>query len=281
MSSRQGGIAVLILGMGLLVILCFPLWMAQLSLTTPVLAPPTVSMENKDFSKSSVPLFQTLYIGTFSMLQAGSIIPAEWKVLSSANNKRPTEYTLVKDGNTVVVKATSSAQSSGLIRAVSIRPKEYPIIQWRWKVSNVVTKSDVSRKEGDDYAARIFILFPSVIKGESLLGRFRYQALRTLFGQYGLPRAINYVWENHHPKGTMVPGAYFGGRIRMVVVRNSEDPLNRWITEERNYYRDYKDAFGEEPPPLAAVAIMTDTDNTGESVAAYYGDISFKKGSGH
>jgi len=28
---------------------------------------------------------------------------------------------------------------------------------------------------------------------------------------------------------------------------------------------------------ISGIAIMTDTDNTGESATAYYGDIAFKK----
>jgi hypothetical protein len=31
------------------------------------------------------------------------------------------------------------------------------------------------------------------------------------------------------------------------------------------------------PPPISGVAIMTDTDNTGESATAHYGDIVFKQ----
>jgi hypothetical protein len=48
------------------------------------------------------------------------------------------------------------------------------------------------------------------------------------------------------------------------------------VTEERNLYQDYKHAFGEEPPMISGVAVVTDTDNTGESAVAYYGDILFK-----
>jgi hypothetical protein len=36
--------------------------------------------------------------------------------------------------------------------------------------------------------------------------------------------------------------------------------------------------FGEESPPVGAIAIMTDTDNTGESVTAYYDDIRLESG---
>jgi len=59
--------------------------------------------------------------------------------------------------------------------------------------------------------------------------------------------------------------------------RYDEARLNQWGNEERNVYEDYKKAFGEEPPMISGIAIMTDTDNTGESATAYYGDIVFKK----
>ena len=51
--------------------------------------------------------------------------------------------------------------------------------------------------------------------------------------------------------------------------------LNRWVAEERNVYADYKRIFNQEPPEISGVAIMTDSDNTGESAVAWYGDIVF------
>jgi hypothetical protein len=63
----------------------------------------------------------------------------------------------------------------------------------------------------------------------------------------------------------------------MIVVESGGLMLNQWVSEERNIYEDYKKAFGDEPPPISGVAIMTDADNTGESAIAYYGDIVFKK----
>lgn len=52
----------------------------------------------------------------------------------------------------VVVKATSAASSSGLIRKIRIDPKKYPLIEWHWKVLNIYRKGDVATKEGDDFA---------------------------------------------------------------------------------------------------------------------------------
>jgi len=63
----------------------------------------------------------------------------------------------------------------------------------------------------------------------------------------------------------------------MFVVEGGDQKLQRWVTERRNVYEDYKKAFDEEPTMISGVAIMTDTDNTGESAVAWYGDIFFKK----
>ena len=37
---------------------------------------------------------------------------------------------------------------------------------------------------------------------------------------------------------------------------------------------DFRDAFGEEPGPLIGIALMTDADNTGEQINAWYGALS-------
>jgi hypothetical protein len=63
----------------------------------------------------------------------------------------------------------------------------------------------------------------------------------------------------------------------MFVVESGAGKVNQWVNEERNIFEDYKKAFGQEPPMISGIAIMTDTDNTGESATAYYGDILFKK----
>jgi Protein of unknown function (DUF3047) len=63
----------------------------------------------------------------------------------------------------------------------------------------------------------------------------------------------------------------------MIVVESGKQNVGQWINEERNLLKDYRAAFGKDPPPIVSVAIMTDTDNTRESAAAWYGDISLHK----
>ena len=76
--------------------------------------------------------------------------------------------------------------------------------------------------------------------------------------------------------GTAVPNPYTE-QVHMIVVESGPTKVNAWMTEARNVYEDYKRAFGEEPPMISGIAIMTDTDNTGESAEAYYGDIVLKR----
>ena len=73
-----------------------------------------------------------------------------------------------------------------------------------------------------------------------------------------------------------MPNAYTK-RLRMIVVGIGAAKLNEWQSYRRNVYEDYKQAFGEEPPKVSGIAIMTDTDNTGESATAFYGDIRLRK----
>jgi hypothetical protein len=216
-------------------------------------------------------------VGAFSKSSPGRELPEGWKALNFPKIEKRTQYRLIKDGDTVVVEAVSEASASGLIRELRIDPKEYPILQWRWKVGNILKKGDVKTKEGDDYPARIYITFEYDPEKLNFFEKTKYNAYRILYGQYPPLRGINYIWESTAPKGTSVPNPYTG-RVLMIVVESGPEKIRQWVSEERNVLEDYRKAFGEDPPPISGVALMTDTDNTGEAATAYYGDILFRKG---
>jgi hypothetical protein len=215
-------------------------------------------------------------VGKFSTEALGNTLPGGWKPLTFKKIERHTTYTLIQDDHTVVIKAVAEASASGLVREIKINPKEYPIVEWQWKVTNILKKGDVYKKEGDDYPARIYITFEYDASKLGFFERAKYEAIRLLYGQYPPTAAINYIWESKAPIGTMVPNPYTD-RAMMFVVESGEEKLNQWVSEKSNFYEDYKKAFGQEPPLISGAAIMTDTDNTGESATAYYGDILFKK----
>ncbi len=217
-----------------------------------------------------------LPVGTFSQAQPGKTFPADWKPLTFEKIPTHTQYDLVKDGSDVVVKAISRQSSSGMTREITIDPKEYPVVEWRWKVENILKNGDVKQKSGDDYPARLYITFEYDSSKVGFFEKAKYEAARLIYGQYPPIGALNYIWESKSPIGTIVSNPYTD-RVQMVVIESGETRLGEWITEERNVYEDYKKAFGEDPPKISGVAIMADTDNTKERAVAYFGDIVFKK----
>jgi Protein of unknown function (DUF3047) len=221
-----------------------------------------------------------LEVGRFSAAAPGSEFPDNWKLLTFKKVRRHTVYALIRDGETVVVKAVSESSASGLIREIIINPQDYPIVQWRWKVANVLKKGDVSMKGGDDYSARLYLTFAYDARKVGFFERAKFEAARLLYGQYPPSGALNYIWASKEPIGLVVPNAYTG-RAKMVVIETGSSKLNTWVSEERNILEDYRRAFGEETskevPMISGVAIMTDTDNTEEMATAYFGDIMFKK----
>lgn len=214
-------------------------------------------------------------VGKFSSDQPGTGLPVGWKPLTFKKIPKQTEYVLVKDGEQVVVKATSDASASGLTKEVAINPKDYPIVRWRWKVESLLQHSDVSRKGGDDYPARLYITFAYDPDYVSFGRKLKYKAGRALFGDIPIG-ALNYIWETKTPVGTIVENAYTDF-AQMIVVESGPSRVGMWVEEERNIYEDYKKAFGGEPSLINGVAIMSDTDNTKERAVAFYGDIEFRK----
>ncbi len=214
-----------------------------------------------------------LVVGGFSLAAEGDRLPDGWSPLTFKKIAQHTHYEVVKDGSTSVVKAVSDASASGLTKAVTISPREFPIVRWRWKVENLLERGDVRRKEGDDYPARLYITFAYEPDKVGVGKKLRYKAGQALFGEIPIA-ALNYIWDGKSPMGTMVDNAYTGF-AKMIVVQSGPRHVGSWVEEERNVYEDYKQAFGEEPPAINGVAIMTDTDNTQERAVAYYGDIVF------
>ncbi|MBE0605000.1 MAG: DUF3047 domain-containing protein [Deltaproteobacteria bacterium] len=178
-------------------------------------------------------------------------ISAEWE---KKIFKGETVYRAVLEEGRPAVQAESRASASALIRRVSLDPKTYPRLSWSWKIVRTIGKGDERTKEGDDYAARVYVVFSSALSWKS--------------------RGINYIWANRLPRGEFLPNAYTRNVV-MVAVESGDGNAGRWIDEERDLVEDYRRAFGEDPPRIVMVAIMTDTDNTGEAAEAWYGAIRF------
>jgi hypothetical protein len=167
--------------------------------------------------------------------------------------KGETGYTWIKEENRGFVRAASKNAASGLIYKVDFDPQQYPYIIWNWKVDNIIKNGDATKKTGDDYPARVYVVFPSLF--------------------FWKTRAVNYIWANRLPRNKAIPSSYTSNSV-MVSVQSGQAETGRWLTETRNIYEDFQGFFGDKPSRVGAIAIMTDTDNTGESASASYGPIA-------
>jgi hypothetical protein len=163
-----------------------------------------------------------------------------------------TEYRIVEDAGNKVLQAKSQDTASGLVFETVYDPKDYPVLSWRWKVANTIAKGDSRTKAGDDYAARIYVVFPHWF--------------------FPMTRTLNYIWANQLPKDSSQISP-FASNDMMIAVESGSDKVGQWLSVRRNIVEDYRRAFGEDPPGIGAIAIMTDTDGTGESAMAWYSDI--------
>lgn len=212
-------------------------------------------------------------VARFSGMTPGADV-SSWNVLKPAPKAADTRYQLVKDGETTVLKADARESMSGLTHPVRVDLRQFPRIRWRWKIAAPLQAADLTTKAGDDYAARIYVMFDYPPDKLPFATRAKLKLAESIYNQKIPTAALNYVWDNRQPVGTVRPNAYTD-RARMIVTQSGAARAGRWVTETRDLAADFKEAFGEEAPDVVAVALATDTDNTGESATAWYGDIEF------
>ena len=211
-------------------------------------------------------------VGSFSKATSDAVLPTGWEPLYFSRDVRKSEYSLVEDNGVLVVRAESKASASAMFYPLKIDLNKTPIVQWRWKIGNILKKGDATRKDGDDYAARLYIIFGYNASRLSWFEKLEYETYYLINERYPPLAALNYLWANKLPVDSLVPNIY-SERAQMFVVRSGDGEIGEWVMQERNIHEDYLKAFGEQPPAISGVAIMTDTDNTGEQATAYYGDI--------
>ena len=200
----------------------------------------------------------TIFLVSSVMAENGTVdvltLPdlGDWKAKKFSGE---TSYELVNIDDRLAIKSVSDSSASGMVREIKVDLTKTPYINWSWKVDSTLGELDETKKSGDDYAARVYV----VISG----GMFFWRT-----------RAINYTWASAQAKGSSWPNAYTGNVI-MVAVDSGQEYAGQWVTQKRNVLQDLKMLHGIDKTHIDAVAIMTDTDNSNRSATAYYGDIYF------
>ncbi len=168
----------------------------------------------------------------------------------------PTRYSRAGKG---IIKAESLGSRSSLYKEVGEKERGFPVLSWRWKISNVVRSAVETRKDRFDAAGRVIAVF----------GRER--GLKGMEGTEPSGVRVEYIWASHLPKSRIFdhPGEK---NCKVFVLEFGDGKAGEWVFEKRDLHKDYKKAFGTEPSGLLAIGIQTDTDHSNEMVTAYYSD---------
>lgn len=217
-------------------------------------------------------------VAPFSSAPPGAALPSGWQALKLSSLKRLTDYKLVDDQGVVVLNARADAAASGLLHVVNFDITTAPVMHWRWKISNLIEGADNSNAAKEDSPVRVVLGF----EGDKSKLAFRERTASTLAKAGSgreLPYAqLVYIWSNTKPVGTVIENPHTR-RVEMVVATSGPSGVGQWMVLQRNVYEDFKRVFGEEPGRMTEVGVLTDTDNTGASVEAWYGDIEFRPAS--
>lgn len=215
-------------------------------------------------------------VARFSQMHAGQPLPAAWVGWGLRSGKRPTDYRLVNgDAVGTVLQASAEQSATGLYRRVRVDPFRQPVLEWSWRVDQLMPGADMRVGPREDSVARLVVSFHG--DGERLDFQQRSELrLAQVFAGERLPYAmLIYVWSNNIPVETALPSPQIE-RIRMIVVEKGGARLGRWRHYRRNVVEDYRRAFGEDPGDIVAVGVLTDSDNTQQSARALYGDITLR-----
>ncbi len=202
--------------------------------------------------------------------------PAGWKPFRITRFKKPTDYRLVALEDTIAMQATADASASGLHFDTFADLREHPWLTWRWMVPEPEGRASGTADHVEDSPARVIVVFEGGRDRLPPEEKMNFDLAKAMGGN-DLPYAtLMYVWENHHPEGAII-SHHFTTRIKMIVAAGGRKDLGSWQEERVNLREDYRRAFGEEPPRVRAVGIMSDSDNGGAHTVAWYGDIRFER----
>lgn len=175
------------------------------------------------------------------------------------------------DGRDAVVAEANSSMGM-LVRPVEVDLSRTPILCWRWRIANVVARADITRKSGDDQAARVFVGLRLPSSRLSLADRIKLSAARRRVAMPLPDATLNYVWDNRLPVGTIRPNAYLS-LARVFVLESGNGNAGRWVSERRDLAADIQSQFRTAEGRVTLIAVSSDTDNTKSSATAAFTDL--------
>jgi len=197
----------------------------------------------------------------------------DWRPLVFRGIANQTRYTLESFEGMEVAKATSNCGASGLVlRLDAIHLDQTPLLSWRWRVDRGLDLLEEQTKAGDDFAARVYIMFELDTSRASTFQRLRHRLAKLIYGEEIPGSALNFVWTSRLPVGTVWDNP-FESSAKMIAV--AQGASTGWRTETVDVIARYRELFRSPAPPPLGLAIMSDSDNSCQQTEARFTDFKF------
>jgi Protein of unknown function (DUF3047) len=191
-----------------------------------------------------------IVIADFSTWIVPRGMPPSWELKVKSGKAA---FEVMREGDIPALHLKSMDSSYSVQGKVNVDVKRYPILSWKWKVTQLPKGGDFRRSKSDDQAAQLFLAFTET-------------------------KAIVYIWDTTAPQGLMEstsPVPFM--TVKVVVVRSGPAELGKWVTETRNVYEDYKKLYGDEPPVVKGIRFQINSQHTKTSAESYFADVVFQK----
>lgn len=211
--------------------------------------------------------------------------PSAWRFVGLPASKKPVPATRFEwatvQGEGALKVSTQSSYGTWVHDLPRIAPTR---LQWRWRLDQPLTGGqnapDVLRKAGDDAALKVCVLFDHPLDRVPLLERTVLRLARRVSGE-DLPGAtVCYVWDSAQAAGLQGANPY-SRRVRFITLQGLGSPLGAWQNETRQLANDFAQLFADElpqgagAPPVRAVLLGADSDNTGAQSVGWVQSIQW------
>lgn len=206
--------------------------------------------------------------------------PAPWRVALLPQQVLPaTRFAVVDLDGERVLRVESPASYGNLLHIVDASAATASALSWRWRLERPVAGADLRRREGDDAALKVCVMYDLPLAQVPFYDQLLLRLARSRSAE-PLPAAtLCYVWDPALTAGTVLPNVYTG-RVRWLVLRGQGSAAERWQQESRDLRADFLRAFGDEatlPVPVSAILIGADADNTGGSGLGFVSGLELRR----
>lgn len=206
---------------------------------------------------------------------AGRAPAPPWRVVTLPGQVPPvTRYELAPVDGRPALRVQADASYGNLVFDAAGRTAPARLA-WSWRVDQGNPALDLTRKAGDDAPIKVCLAFDLALDAVPFVERQLLRLARQRSGEHLPAATLCWAWGHGEAVGAVLPNPYTA-RVRLIVLRQAAQVGAGWLDENRDVAADFRRAFGAEAgppgaplPPLLAVIVSGDADNTGGRSAAF------------